>query len=377
MKIMVKPNGQTRWQKVEERAFEQEKNLQELLADNLDLIPVEMLGDERKPFCVSLREAGLPGSGRTDLIGIDEDGNIAVIEAKLASNQDIKRKVIGQILEYAAFLWKKPYEEFDRLVRSRLGQSLLELMQAVPKDDEEWSPEDFQRKITDNLKEGRFALFIVVDEINDELRRTIDFLNSKDVGDLHLFALELKHYQTNVGQVVLPQMYGTDEGPEPDPGDAWDEARFLGRSEKTLQDDPDKLSLLRQVYEFLKETYEPHWGTGKDSGRVAFRLRDANAKDGFITVLRLKTDGTVKLGFGRLLKEAGPERSVELARALLEDIGVPAFSRWANETYFIDGKTLKRGWPGAGRLLTDLFPDPQSVQQLKGGLAAFARRIIQ
>jgi len=61
-----------------------------------------MLGDERKPIRVWVREAHLPGSGLTDLIGLDEDGNISIIETKLASSQEIKRKVIGQILEYAA-----------------------------------------------------------------------------------------------------------------------------------------------------------------------------------------------------------------------------------------------------------------------------------
>jgi hypothetical protein len=107
MKIMIKARGNDKWQKVDERTFGKEAELQELLSSNPDLIPVEMLGDERKPIRVWLREASLPGSGHTDLIGVDEDGNISIIEAKLASNQEIKRKVIGQILEYAAYLWKR------------------------------------------------------------------------------------------------------------------------------------------------------------------------------------------------------------------------------------------------------------------------------
>jgi hypothetical protein len=287
MKIMVKGSGRDKWQKVEERAFVKEAELQELLSGNPDLIPVEMLGDERKPIRVSIREAHLPGSGQTDLIGIDEDGNIAIIEAKLASSQEIKRKVIGQILEYAAYLWKKPYEEFDGIVRARRGRGLIELMQEVPKEEEgDWSPEEFQKAVSDNLREGRFGLFIVVDEINEELRRIIDFLNSKDLGDLHLHALELKHFQTDQGEVVLPQLYGTAEVPRERPDmPAWDETRFLKRAEETL-DDPRTLSLLRELYEFLKgHGYEIKWGKkGKVAGRASFRLPDPSAKDGFITV---------------------------------------------------------------------------------------------
>ena len=100
IKIMVKVNGQEKWGKVEGKAFTKETELQGLLYANADLIPIEFLGDERKPIRVTVREGGLPGSGQTDLIGVDEDGNIALIETKLASNAEIKRKVIGQICDF-------------------------------------------------------------------------------------------------------------------------------------------------------------------------------------------------------------------------------------------------------------------------------------
>lgn len=374
MKIMVKTSGKGNWQKVEEWAFGKEAELQELLSSNPDLIPVEMLGDERKPIRVSVREAGLPGSGHTDLIGIDEDGNIAVVEAKLASNQEIKRKVIGQILEYAAYLWKKSYGEFDEIIRSRReGRSLIELMQDAPKEEEDWSPDEFREAVADNLKEGRFGLFIVVDEINEELRRIIDFLNSKNLGDLHLYALELKYFRTDQGEVVLPQMYGSAENTgERATTLVWDETRFLARAAETL-DDPSTLNLLRDIYGFLKERgYVQKWGKGKDAGRVAFRLPDQSARDGFITVVRLKTDGTMKLGLGRLPSEVGPERAVELARRLVKTLNVPAVQKWAEDTYFVNGKTLKSGWPGGGKLVSTLLPDAHTVKLFKEGLAAFA-----
>lgn len=172
MKIMVRAAAADKWQKVEEKPFGKEAELQMLLATNPDLIPVQLLGDDRGPIRVFISQAGLPRSGQTDLIGIDEDGNIAIIEAKLASNQEIKRKVIGQILEYAAYLWQKPYEDFDAVVQTKRGKSLVQLMQEVEKEEEDWSAEEFRKAVTTNLREGRFALFIVVDEINEELRRT-------------------------------------------------------------------------------------------------------------------------------------------------------------------------------------------------------------
>jgi hypothetical protein len=48
---------------------------------------------------VFIREAGLPGSGYTDLLGVDERGNILVVETKHARNDEVRRKVIGQVLD--------------------------------------------------------------------------------------------------------------------------------------------------------------------------------------------------------------------------------------------------------------------------------------
>jgi hypothetical protein len=71
---------------------------------------------------VFVHETGLPGSGSTDLLGVDSDGNVYIVECKLASNSEIRRKVIGQVLEYAAFLWNMPYEDFDQLFSRRKGE---------------------------------------------------------------------------------------------------------------------------------------------------------------------------------------------------------------------------------------------------------------
>src|SRR3989338_8787891 len=128
MKIMIKTNEKEKWQKVNEKGYARESELQEILGASPDLIPVGELGGGRKQIKVAIREGGLPGSGSTDLIGIDEDGNITVVETKLAQNEEIKRKVIGQILEYAAYLWQKPYEEFDDIFHRKLGGYLVDLM---------------------------------------------------------------------------------------------------------------------------------------------------------------------------------------------------------------------------------------------------------
>jgi hypothetical protein len=75
--------------------FAAEAQLQKLLYDSPELIPTSYEEDQPAVF---IREAGLPGSGYTDLLGVDERGNILVVETKLARNDEVRRKVIGQVL---------------------------------------------------------------------------------------------------------------------------------------------------------------------------------------------------------------------------------------------------------------------------------------
>ena len=110
MAIVIRNSG-GKWHKATKVEFAAEAQLQKLLYDSPELIPTY---DDDKP-AVFIREAGLPGSGYTDLLGVDGNGNILVVEAKLARNDEIRRKVIGQVLEYAAYLWKMSFEDFDSL----------------------------------------------------------------------------------------------------------------------------------------------------------------------------------------------------------------------------------------------------------------------
>ena len=107
MEILIRKKGTRKWEKVGEQEFANESVLQDILYKSPEIIPIEKLGENIKEPKVFIKEAGLEGSGFADLIGIDESGGITIIECKLANNADIRRKVIGQLLEYAAYLWQR------------------------------------------------------------------------------------------------------------------------------------------------------------------------------------------------------------------------------------------------------------------------------
>src|SRR5687768_15384701 len=104
------------WKPVESARYVDEAELQRLLEQSPSLIPVTDIQAQASKLVLAVSEVGLPGSGSTDLICLSAAGDIAVVECKLATNAEIKRKVIGQILEYGAYLWGMAYEDLDRRI---------------------------------------------------------------------------------------------------------------------------------------------------------------------------------------------------------------------------------------------------------------------
>lgn len=171
MAIVIRTNGD-KWQKATKVEFAAEAQLQKLIYDSPELIAIY----EEDTSAVFVREAGLPGSGYTDLLGVDGKGNILVVETKLARNEEVRRKVIGQVLEYAAYLWKMSFDAFNSLFVSREATPVLDLLEAK-------SPglvrEDVRDAITSNLLSGAFRLFIAVDQMNEELEKIISYVSSR------------------------------------------------------------------------------------------------------------------------------------------------------------------------------------------------------
>ena len=94
---------------LEEAPFSSENDLQVLLANHPELLDGEQMrpGDPRRWILVT-REKGIaeaPDTGDSlaiDHVLIDQDATPTLVEVKRGSNRDVRRKVVGQMLEYAA-----------------------------------------------------------------------------------------------------------------------------------------------------------------------------------------------------------------------------------------------------------------------------------
>jgi hypothetical protein len=188
-----------KWLKAEQVEFADEQALQNLLFMSPELIERTTAGP-----LVFAKESAITSACFADLVGVASNGEILLIETKLARNPEIRRKVIGQILEYAAFLWQMDFGSFDNFFIKSNGKTAFESLAHFEPDIDK---ELFRATVQENLQAGRFVLLIAVDEITHELDKILSYLSNRGAA-LQLEALAVRIYRKGETQILVPKRYG-------------------------------------------------------------------------------------------------------------------------------------------------------------------------
>lgn len=199
--MLIRRAGESKWRAPETTGYTNEDNIQTIIEQSPDLWP----GSTNDRMAVA-RELPVVDVGSVDVVGIAADGAITIVECKLKANSEIRRRVVGQILAYAAGLWGLAYEDFDAAFASRVGSSLANAVAEFA--PEEWSEERFRDSVATNLRDGRFRLVIAVDEITSELEKIVRYLNEHTSPELQVLALSLGYVADGDVEILLPMTYG-------------------------------------------------------------------------------------------------------------------------------------------------------------------------
>ena len=324
MKVIWRQKGQD-WEIASGRRYKDEKHLQEFLTQNPSLIPFEDVSKEILSPRVMIREVGLPGSGSSDIVGVDERGGITIIECKLATNPEVKRKVIGQVLEYAAFLWHKPYSALDGFAIRRLGKPLVEAIREALNEEEcqDWTENTFVEAATRTLDAGEFQLVIAVDAVNNELQRTIEYL-AREQSRLAIYALEIAYFSSEQGEVLVPHLHGpAPESMRPNPStdsQRWTQERFFEDAQTNKHLPEQTISLLKALLGFCQdEATRVYWGAGKQTGSFTFHFQNRNKTFSLFSVY---SDSNLAINFGWLKDNTPHEVIADYWRRLQEIKGL-------------------------------------------------------
>jgi len=214
-KIFVKSGEE--FKPVALRKFKDEKPLKKLLIENAHLIPLDEIYPKTKPKLYPISSELNTNHGRLDIIGIDQHGEIYIIETKLDDNKTV-REIICQILDYASGLRliRNEFDEFKARIKeanlskynkgTRLERKTLE--QIIEKiDDLEF---DLLPIIKKNFENSKFTYVVVLDEISEELKENILLHNEKNENPL--YAIVLSYYKPDdfSNEIIISSIFGVE-----------------------------------------------------------------------------------------------------------------------------------------------------------------------
>jgi hypothetical protein len=165
-----------------------EKNLHDVLTEHAGLLPADDL-ELVDPVVVG-REANLE-SGYADLVLVDQNGQICLVEVKNEGNPDTRR-VVAQLLDYAAALWQLDTDEFARVVLGpyldTAGEQVggaLDIVDFVRSnatgsaDDGVADDELVLKGLEQSLATGRFRLVVAAPAIPQGVEKVMEYLNAQ------------------------------------------------------------------------------------------------------------------------------------------------------------------------------------------------------
>jgi hypothetical protein len=150
--------------------------LQKLVFEHPQCLPLNEI-DSAYTKLLPLGREIRTNDGNIDALYITPDGRLVVLEAKLWRNPEARRKVVGQILDYAKELSRWTYDDLQRevlRVRKESHKALFDLVREHFPDIDEVT---FIDQTTLNLQLGRFMLLIVGDGIREGAAAIAEFLN--------------------------------------------------------------------------------------------------------------------------------------------------------------------------------------------------------
>jgi len=315
-----------RLDEMKEHPYDSEALLQELLAKYPNLLAGDQMdAEEPRRWLLISREMGIPGEEEggdrwaLDHLFLDQDAVPTLVEVKRSSDTRIRREVVGQMLDYAAnaFLYW-PVETIRTRFEKTCGQQGTDPTTALATFLGDGADlESFWQKVKTNLQAGKVRLVFVADEIPQELRRVVEFLNGQ-MDPAEVLAVEIKQYVGEgklktlvprlVGQTALAQQR---KGPVSPKQEKIDEESFLKEMLQRLG--AEDFGVAKQIIEWAnQQKLGPNFNRWEKS--VSF-IPIVETVDGLRYPLSVQSKGDIWVQM-RWLRESAPFDDAGMRQAL-------------------------------------------------------------
>ena len=196
---------------VEER-FGKEEELQILLAKHPELLDGEQMrpGNPLRWILITREQPisdTVDGAGRWSLdhMIIDQEARPTLVEVKRGDSSDVRRTVVGQMLDYATHASFLKADDLRRTFEDSVTNPSAVLASLL--GDEEADTVKFWEDVATNLAANRLRLLFVADAIPDELAAVVKFLNEQ-MPKIEVLAVEIKQFRGETLQTLVPRVIG-------------------------------------------------------------------------------------------------------------------------------------------------------------------------
>lgn len=300
-------NGNKEVSTLTECPYASEHELQEIIACNPDIL---RRSSDPELYLIK-RELSLPGTfaDATDLsldhFMVDANAVPVLVEVKQVSNPEIRRKVVGQMLEYASRI-----SYYDSAV---LQEMYSENNATVCPGG---NPHDFWKAVSLNLQAGNLRLVFAADSIPNSLKAIIELLD-RSMANIDVYGVEIKKHVSGSDAFLSTNFI-------------LNNAKTFVQEAKTKYSDTDMESMLTDAYhgewpfELFKEIrkmaeafgFSGRYGSGENIVRYRFYY----GKDISFTFNTDKKGGAVYFDSKVISKITQNQIDTQTLRARLEEI---------------------------------------------------------
>jgi len=147
-------------------------------------------------------------AGPIDAVFVTPSGRLALLETKLWRNPEARRKVIGQILDYAKELTNWDYSRLDtkvRQARKRAGENFPGVAEWVARFASHALPHRFQDAVSKSLSRGDYLLLVAGDGIREGVGAIAQYLDRNSSLHFTFGLVECAIYESAVDECYYVQ----------------------------------------------------------------------------------------------------------------------------------------------------------------------------
>lgn len=316
------------------RCENEDKELQTLLENNLDLLPGDQIDPENPRRWVMIkREMPVPdpttGVNRwsIDFFLADQDATPTFVECKRHDDPRARREVVGQMLDYVAnghhYWGAAEITSLAEQSASSLGKNIEAVIASLGPS---WvdNVDTYFKNVETNLREGNVRMVFVLEDSSYELRSVVEFLN-KQMERAEVLLVEIRQYEVAGQRIVVPTLFGyteqarmvkrdTDHTSSAGARRSWNQVSFIEDALTKVTTDQAE-SIRRVIGASEEQSWDIKWGTGKENGSLSIRIPGA-AKRSLFTIY---SNGVLTLNFGWLYENATEQKVRDSIAAFARD----------------------------------------------------------